>query len=201
MLEFKDEWDLLANDLQNKEVKVQYMCYLDHLAGTIGALLGHKLGLNLDIDLREGRNSSGKSQITVTTMHQTKHSLLQHGGGDFGYGKDNKLSIEDKILESVFSKVSAECRNLKQEERQDDILADIVPELQKKPAKAVNAQTALTLACRRKQFVGADGVPRVDGEKNRLAGGALGKEQLFANNNELSIAFLPKNTSMIESQK
>ena len=42
MLEYKDEWDLKAEDLFNKDVKVQYMCYLDHLADTVGALLGHK---------------------------------------------------------------------------------------------------------------------------------------------------------------
>ena len=69
MLEFKDEWDLKAQDLYNTDVKVQYMCYLDNLGATVGALLGHKYALNLDIDLRERRNTSGRQQITVTTMH------------------------------------------------------------------------------------------------------------------------------------
>lgn len=60
MLQYKDEWDLKAQDLYNKDAKVQYMCYLDNLAGTIGALLGHKHALNLDIDLSEKRNAAGK---------------------------------------------------------------------------------------------------------------------------------------------
>ena len=55
MLEFKDEWDFKGHDLYNTEHKVQYMCYLDHLGDTVGALMGHKHGLNLNIDLREGK--------------------------------------------------------------------------------------------------------------------------------------------------
>jgi len=37
MREFKQEWDLEAADMTNKEVKVQYMCYSDNLSNTIGA--------------------------------------------------------------------------------------------------------------------------------------------------------------------
>ena len=75
MLEYKDEWDFKAQDLYNKDIKVQYMCYQDNLASTVGALLSHKYALNLDIDLRERRNTSCRQIITVTTQHQSKHSL------------------------------------------------------------------------------------------------------------------------------
>ena len=150
MLECKDEWDLKAQDLYNKDIKVQYMCYQDNLASTVSALLGHKYALNLDIDLRERRNTSCRQLITVTTMHQSKHSLNKHGDAAFGYGKDMKKSLEDKIIESVFSKASAEYRNMTNVERQEEELAAFVPEVQKKPAKPVDAQTALTLTCRRK---------------------------------------------------
>ena len=149
MLELKDEWDLKVLDLYNTDVKVQYMCYLDHVKDTIGALMGHKHGINLDFDLHEGKNASGKSQITVTTIHQSKYSATKNGDG-YGYGKDLKQTMEDKILESVISKASAEYRNMTNVERQVETLAAFVPDVQKKPAKPVNAQTALTLSCRRK---------------------------------------------------
>ena len=114
------------------------MCYLDHLADTVGALMGHKHGLNLSIDLSEGRNTSGRAQITVTTMHQSKHSATKLGDG-YGYGKDLKKTEEDKILESVFNKASDEYRNMTNLERQESTLAAFVPEVLKKPAKPVNA--------------------------------------------------------------
>ena len=80
-------------------------------------------------------------------------------------------------------------------ERQEETLAAFVPEVQKKPAKPVDAQTALTLTCRRKQVVDENGVPRFDESRRSLT-----KDSIFANNNELSIAFLPKNITVIQSQ-
>ena len=80
-------------------------------------------------------------------------------------------------------------------ERQEEELAAFVPEVQKKPAKPVDAQTALTLTCRRKQIVDEKGVPKFDHTRRSLT-----KDSIFANNNELSIAFLPKNTSVLNQQ-
>ena len=85
MLEFKDEWDFKANDLYNKEYKVQYMCYIDHLSDTVGALLSNQMQAYIDIDLRDGKYNSDKTQVTVTTMHQSMHREDQ-----FGYGLDTK---------------------------------------------------------------------------------------------------------------
>ena len=69
MQHYKEEWDLRANQLYNPEGSVQFNCYLDHLSDTIQAQLGFKYTTNLDIDLREGKNVSGKTTITVTTVH------------------------------------------------------------------------------------------------------------------------------------
>ena len=82
-------------------------------------------------------------------MHQSKHSATKLGE-EYGYGKDLKKTTEDKILQSVFNKASAEYLNTKNLVRQESTLAAFVPEVIKKPAKPVNAPTALTLTCRRK---------------------------------------------------
>ena len=99
--------------------------------------------------------------MTVTTVHQSRHSLNSYDAA-YGYGKDMKQTQEDKILESVFAKASTEFLNMTNIERQDETLAAFVPEVQKKPAKPVDAQTALTLTCRRRQVVDEKGVPKFD---------------------------------------
>ncbi len=52
------------------------MCYIDHLSDTVGALLSHKIQAYVDIDLRDGKYNSDKTQVTVTTMHQSMHKEL-----------------------------------------------------------------------------------------------------------------------------
>ena len=54
--EYKDKWDFKISDLLNKENKVQYQCYMENVSSTVGALLGHKYNLNLDIDFKQNRN-------------------------------------------------------------------------------------------------------------------------------------------------
>ena len=217
MYQFKDEWDLKVNDLYNEEAKVQYNCYLDHVASTICAQLNYKHDADIDIDLREGFNTTGKTQITVTTVHQSKHSTTKLGD-EYGYGKDTKKTTEDKILESVICKATPKYRNAIHFEGQEETLAAFVPDVPKKAAKPVDAQTALTLSCRRGQLVDLNGVPQYGADSNALsiryedgqqmnqgAAGAfspkvnnkpptLFKDSMFAQNNELSIAYLPKNT-------
>ena len=158
MQQFKDEWDLKVNDLYNEEPKVQYNCYLDHVASTICAQLNYKYDTDIEIDLREGFNTTGKTQITITTIHQSKHSTTKLGD-EYGYGKDTKKTTEDKILESVISKATPKYRNAIHFEGQEETLAAFVPDVPKKPAKPVDAQTALTLSCRRGKLVDLNGVP------------------------------------------
>ena len=89
MLDYKNEWDFKVNELYNKEFKVQYMCYVDHLSDTIGALLSHKAQAYVDIDLRDGKYNSDKTQVTVTTMHQSIYR-----DDYYGYGMDTKKTKE-----------------------------------------------------------------------------------------------------------
>ena len=70
-------------------------------------------------------------------------------GDDYGYGKDTKKTVEDKILESVICKATPKYRDAVHFEGQEETLAAFVPDVPKKPAKPVDAQTALTLSCRR----------------------------------------------------
>ena len=59
MLHLKDDWDYKIADLYNKEHKVQYTCYLDNLARTIGDILEHQYDEeDLEIDLRETENAT-----------------------------------------------------------------------------------------------------------------------------------------------
>lgn len=91
-------------------------------------------------------------------MHQSKVNLEGTGVEAFGYGPDDKVTNESRILESVYVKASAESRDSAYIEGVAQTLASIVPEIVKKPGKPVNAATALTLACRRRQDVDEKGV-------------------------------------------
>ena len=62
-------------------------------------------------------------------------------------------------MQSVFAKATPRFLGEKYIEGQEETLADFVPHLEKKPAKPVDAATALTLTCRRKQQVDSKGVP------------------------------------------
>ena len=68
-------------------------------------------------------------------------------------------------------------------------MAAFVPILPKKLAKPVNAQAALTLCCRRRQVIDELGVPESPGKHKEHA--SLGRSHIFADNNELSVSFLP----------
>jgi len=92
-------------------------------------------------------------------MHQSKVNFEATGVQAFGYGPDNKVTNESRILESVYVKASAESRDSAYMEDVAHTLASIVPEIVKKKPKPVNAETALTLACRRRQDVDEKGVP------------------------------------------
>ena len=106
--------------------------------------------------------------------------------------------MEDKILESVFEKATPRYRNAISVEGQEQTLASFVPEIKKRPARNVDAATALTLTCRRKQVVDKEGVPQQSPKKEESH---KVKESLFASNNELSIAFLPKSVDRLKQNQ
>ena len=95
--------------MYNKEHKVQFMCYLDNFGNTLGALLSHKHGIPINCNLREKNFVKDRTQLTITTRHQSKYG--ENLGRD-GYGEDLKKTQEDIILESVFAKATPRFRDI-----------------------------------------------------------------------------------------